>query len=1418
MALLGLLVVGVPGALATYGPPGKLDGNSPVTREQVAEGQARAATGGSGNGSAASPTQASASRSAYADESPAGALASAQTAFPGLLTAPVFSGLILQPGQSVARYVGDYSAQISGPHGHGTAVISTMPLMGKTPSGAKAPVDLRLIEKAGGFVPRSAGVAIVLPGNATGTLRFLDLGFGLRLVGAVDQPGALTHDRVWFGDVHGRAAAVDAWMSADRLGAEISFLLRTAYSPEDQRLAFDLPAGGRLSLDGKPGQQMVSVLGADGATIGRVLAPVTVDAAGKPVPTTYSLEGADRLVIHVAHHEGSYTYPIASDPLVASWRPGMYSAWSWWGSPGFSGGGDSSAYTYTSGPTTIGQGASGDFGYWSYPSVSGAYIYEAFSYLVYHFPNTSEEYGGIANASLSAWEPGSWQDTCAPFYSCSGASGSGGPEAHRFQAVQEQNMNTDYCVGGSAGSCLPPAHGTVASPTYAEIASLYMLGSVTAGYVPKASVYGAAVYESDDAVPSLSVPSHSDPHVGANSGTWEQTLNDTVGETASVSTGLGMAYTQITSNTGGYGGTASTACSSYPCALTQTSSIYPYINDGAATLTSQAVNSGGNASNTQSWVACQDTRKPVTSESGSLWSAPQGVVLPGVNTLNVSASDGVDDGVPNDQQSGVAGIYTTITPVGNPNQILYQNTTSGTGGVGTGSRCGTSNASGGQSDTVDTTNWTPGQYTLTVRVPDTVGNTKIDTQTLNLVSEANVVPTAQGIVTGAVNEVGCVQGQVSNPNPSSGDQACQAVGTAVGTADLEVACAQSQTATPHGSNDPVCNAAGTVVTTERGAVATAQNLVNQECRSQLYGCDPNAIASTVVGIATGELGVVTGEAGCVQGQLANPGAKGDTACQAVGTAVSVERSEVAYTQQEAGCVQSYASGSNPSTSGLPICQATIVAASTAKGTVATASAVLTGVVGTLQAEATCIVGQASSPGPSADPVCNAVSTGVGTAKNEAAYAQQESACVQGYANGGTPSTTGLPVCQAVISNANTAKSTVATATGIITGAVSTVQQEAGCVQGQVNNPSSNGDTACQAVGSASQIAHGEATALVQEATCTEGQVTSPSSSGDTVCQAVGQGVTTGKGLPSTVSGLGSQLIQQLVGTPGDYSDSCSSPAATVADGYAGSGTYVRLRVQPSTSDPSTEWVCYRISNPNAGYAGGRLDIKSPGVSPGVPSPDSNSSACQTAGYAAPPVQGTLLSMPFLVGASAPAGAGWVCVQVGSEQLRVIVPEPGASSPNVVSNVDAPQVSPAPAADPYPSGACQNAGGTQLMNATLANGQAWVYEWQPDPNTIDVCARISGVGTAGGALSLSTDGSPGVTPVLSQGSDPSPCSLSVFTIATPPQAQSSLSVSPAGANPATICVGTGSTMHTYTLGSTGSAKPPMPQFTPDPGTP
>lgn len=661
VAAFVVLVVSLAGfATANERPQPGPDPDSPATRKELAEARAREAVWEAKRKTPPAEVEREASQLAFSDQSSAEALTTAQAKFPGWLTEPVFTGPPLADGQELADYMGDHQARIDGPGERRTALFSTLPLIGRTPDGERAPVDLRLTEAEGGLSPRSSAAPVVLPNRSAGRVRFPKGGFSVRLDGARDDAGELTHDRLFFANVTGREADLDAMIQPAQRGAEISYLLRSAKSPSDQVLKFGLPESAHLSLSGKRGQQLVTIVGADDKPLGLVLPPAAVDAQGAPVRSSYSLDGPDRLVFHVAHRDERYAYPVLADPLVAYWDPGMYNAWTWGANVGgvFSPGVNNN-YTETRGPTVGGQGGPGQFADWAYWSLAGAYIYKMFSNSTWHYPNNSVEFGGINNG-VGNWELGSWQDTVPS--GGSGPGGSGGPYASRQQSAQESYVDTTYCARGSAASCTPPPRGLVVTPNVAVTAGLVLNAPIGyPGWIPQSDVYGDYLYESDDQIPTLATPTHTGLPTG-----WAQSFTDTVGLSASVPTGLGMSSITMF---GPIFRSSSTSCPSYPCPLSHSAS-FTYssgsLSEGISKFSAKATNAAGNESSPRTWDAKVDRSAPTTTVSGTAWNAPNDTLLPGSHTINVNATDGVFGGPLSQQRSGVKEIGIRIRRADRP--------------------------------------------------------------------------------------------------------------------------------------------------------------------------------------------------------------------------------------------------------------------------------------------------------------------------------------------------------------------------------------------------------------------------------------------------------------------------------------------------------------------------------------------------------------------------------------------------------------------------------------------------------------------------------------------------------------------------------------------------------------------------------
>ncbi len=284
--------------------------------------------------------------------------------------------------------------------------------------------------------------------------------------------------------------------------------------------------------------------------------------------------------MHIAHRGGSFAYPILADPLVAVDSSNMYATWSkgvdlgW--APYFNlFGSASNGYTYAFGPTACPSYCATAWGEWYKPAVAGAYIYEEYLNGVYHFPDDSEEYGGLFGPNPGYFPLGSWKD------SGSGGSGPSSGYAFRYQSVPESGVSTDYCLGGTtsgaAGSCPVPAHGTITANDDAIAGGIELRGA-TGSAIPAAAVYGALLYESDDITPTI----RSVTHGGYAPGTWTNSFTDNVAIGADTNNGagqygLGMSAIAIgTNQSSPFAGAAATANlggACYPCGGSQTSTL-----------------------------------------------------------------------------------------------------------------------------------------------------------------------------------------------------------------------------------------------------------------------------------------------------------------------------------------------------------------------------------------------------------------------------------------------------------------------------------------------------------------------------------------------------------------------------------------------------------------------------------------------------------------------------------------------------------------------------------------------------------------------------------------------------------------------------------------------------------------------------
>jgi hypothetical protein len=312
-----------------------------------------------------------------------------------------------------------------------------------------------------------------------------------------------------------------------------------------------------------------------------------------------------------------------------------------------------------------------------------------------------------------------------------------------------------------------------------------------------------------------------------------------------------------------------------------------------------------------------------------------------------------------------------------------------------------------------------------------------------------------------------------------------------------------------------------------------------------------------------------------------------------------------------------------------------------------------------------------------------------------------------------------------------------------------------------------------------------------------------------------------------------------VNTPnsGAYSTECdAAPDAEAIDGYVGAA-YAKLMAKQT--DPQTSKVCFQVDGSGVNK-GGNVTISSGGVSPSLPDVDEQGGACSTASGNEVPGSHPLPIFPIEGGGNpgdptyfgttidtySTDGEAWVCLQAvtpaGTFGKRVKVTVPGTEAPDVDVNLDDPPVT-APAPDQgtvgYASSTCQSLGGEggRIVNADVSDGHLSAYSRQPSASKAQLCVRLDGATGVGGMLEVDTTGMgvSGVTPIVQDGNDMTPCGTLVFGSGSVFRLERSSST-----NPASICVNVNGTMKSFTVGVSGSpvVTPPTIHWTPDPGTP
>lgn len=464
------------------------------------------------------------SRTAYRGASRSEAVAIARAKFEDLIEAPVWRTADVGNGRGIERYLGDHAAQVDlGPGKEVGLVETTNPLRTLDADGRKVPIDLTLEDRGGTLAPATPQVALSIDEQARDGIAFDQAGVTVRVADA-DASAQIVEDKAFFANA---LRDTDLVVMPTPGGAQAFFDVRSADSPEEATLDFDLPAGARLEGDGD-GARIVR----GGERIAEVESPLASDADGIQVPVSYRVAG-DRLVVGFAHRDRDVRYPVMVDPNIVfavkevyggGW-PGAwpdYNGWvssqsgpHWWNHafiPGSGGGldisGSFSPYDFN------------EWRQWGYEAPPNSYIYRA------ELQSSHNWYWDCIDEGLWAFQNNwNWQSLQQP-------GGCGGSYNHAW---------TTAC---SEASCSPTA-----SYNYDRNFAVHSLRNAYAGGVVQPDttwtrLEAANLYLKDSNKPRFTAFSGNHPSSGwVKSGTYFV-------DATTVDDGLGMYMVEMANNTG----------------------------------------------------------------------------------------------------------------------------------------------------------------------------------------------------------------------------------------------------------------------------------------------------------------------------------------------------------------------------------------------------------------------------------------------------------------------------------------------------------------------------------------------------------------------------------------------------------------------------------------------------------------------------------------------------------------------------------------------------------------------------------------------------------------------------------------------------------------------------------------------------
>ena len=251
------------------------------------------------------------SRLGFASASPSISEELFRVAFPRALEALNSDPSRFLSDAKLVRSVGDSGAVVKA-EGESSLLETTVPVRTEDEEGKLAKVDLSLKATAGGFETDNAIADLRLPDSADKGMEVGEAGVEISQAGAAPSLARRYGDKnLFYPDA---LPDTDLLASATSFGLELYDQLRSEDSPEELRFHIDVPDGAELRSDGRGGAEVLR----EGKRLTLIPKPFAKDAQGTDVPLKSEVEG-NALVVHIAHREGDYAYPILVDPIVEDW-------------------------------------------------------------------------------------------------------------------------------------------------------------------------------------------------------------------------------------------------------------------------------------------------------------------------------------------------------------------------------------------------------------------------------------------------------------------------------------------------------------------------------------------------------------------------------------------------------------------------------------------------------------------------------------------------------------------------------------------------------------------------------------------------------------------------------------------------------------------------------------------------------------------------------------------------------------------------------------------------------------------------------------------------------------------------------------------------------------------------------------------